>query len=114
MGKKGYILYLLLYTFPVKFISIKTGLKLQTESYNHLSPPSHPKILSDEKKKLYQNVQETGWGRDYNMQASVQSRCFDQTWDPLGQKDRLQSLPQARSLLCKARFMILLPAPLTR
>lgn len=71
-------------------------------------------MLHDKKKKGNQNVQKTGWGKDYDMQASVQSRYFDQTWDPYRQKDKSQSLPHARNLLCKARFTILLPSPLTR
>lgn len=111
------VLYLLSYSFLGKFISIKAAVKFQTKSYNHLFPPLLPSIKSygmREKIIACQNVQEIGWGKDSDMQAAIPSRCFAQTWDPSWQKERSHSLPHAWSSLCKTRFMVLLPVPLTR
>lgn len=113
------MLYFLSYNFLVEFISIKAALKFQTKSYNHLFPPTTPLSTIKsygmrEKIIACQNVQEIGWGKDSYMQAAILSGCFAQTWDPSWQKERSHSLPRAWSSLCKTRFMVLLPVPLTR
>lgn len=56
-GQKDYALYLPLYSSPVKFISIKTGLKLQNHTIT-LSPlPTLKSEVMRKKITIYQNVQ---------------------------------------------------------